>query len=46
MDDDLNIVANMSLSLLSRTFMVYGGPWFFLKKISFTDMVYSQGEHD
>jgi len=25
---------------------VYGGLWFFLKKISFTDLAYSQGEHD
>jgi len=46
MDDDLNIAANMSLSLFSRSFMVYGGLWFFLKIISFADLVYSQGEHD
>ena len=26
--------------------MVYGGLWFFLKKISFADLAYSQGEHD
>jgi len=25
---------------------VYGGSWFFLKKISFADLVYSQEEHD
>jgi len=46
MDADLNIVALMSLSLLSRSFMVYDGLWFFLKKNSFADLVYSQGGHD
>jgi len=25
--------------------MVYGGLWFFLKKFSFADLAYSQGEH-
>ena len=46
MDADLNIAANMSLSLLSRPFTMYGGLWFFFMKTSFADLVYSQGEHD
>jgi len=44
MDADLNIDANMSLSLLSKSCMVYDRLWFFLKNFSFADMVYSQGE--
>ena len=46
MDIDLNIATNMSLSILSRSVMVYGRLWFLLNKISFVDLVYSQGKHD